>query len=88
MTFEQAQMIIVLAIIGLSAFLAGWLMTWQGRQCGQHRFEGRQDHILDGNVWRPIYVRDVCTHCGATVERADAALREFYHPRKQPEATP
>ena len=39
--------------------------------CGVHEFTSRHDKWLDGDVWRHTYVRDVCSLCGVTVERAD-----------------
>lgn len=41
--------------------------------CGRHNFEPRSDHVWDkdAQVWKAIYVRDVCTKCGAAAERND-----------------
>ena len=37
----------------------------------RHTYEAREDRICVGDNWHRIYVRDVCTHCGHTVERVD-----------------
>lgn len=36
----------------------------------KHSFEPRYDEHTLGPVGRKVYVRDVCRHCGAVIERA------------------
>jgi hypothetical protein len=38
------------------------------RSC-EHTFEARHDRFVAGELSKEVYVRDVCTKCGATVER-------------------
>lgn len=42
-------------------------MLWQN--LNRHHFTPRFDRELVDDRWTDIYVRDVCSHCGKTVER-------------------
>lgn len=39
------------------------------RSLHRHHFELRRDHVFRDGAWHETYVRDVCSHCGAVVER-------------------
>lgn len=38
----------------------------------EHAFEARHDEYAAGDMSKKVYVRDVCTKCGVTVEREPA----------------
>lgn len=69
---EIAFIVASVAMVVLGAIVVRYFWRRQPVPCGEHQFTARQDYVRDGDQWRPIYVRDVCTYCGVTVERTDA----------------
>ena len=69
----SADLIWAIATVALLACMGafGWSI-WIGRPCGKHDYSPRHDTIFFEEKWRTVYVCDVCSHCGAVVERAKA----------------
>ena len=76
------------AIALAGAFIASVIAIWaipsglldlrrlSQKPCGNHDFQPRHDMVCVSGHWHNIYVRDVCEHCGATVERASEPASE------------
>ena len=67
LSFEQIYALTGLVLGG--ALIATAMVTY--REWTAHKYEGRYSHVYVGEKWVQVYVRDVCTHCGATKERDD-----------------
>lgn len=59
------------AVLLVPLFIVYGAHLWTDRECGRHAFTPRSSRVYTDGAWRDIYIRDVCSHCGLTIERTD-----------------
>lgn len=68
----------IAVVISVWAIPAGLLdlRRLSQKECGNHNFQPVHDTVFVADKWHTIYVRHVCSACGATVERAPEPASE------------
>lgn len=63
---QQTIITAVIASVIATAIIAPIYVWWLTTR---HHYGARVDHVFINGKWHEFYVRDVCSHCGATIER-------------------